>query len=198
MDQRACFLLVNRIHKREQIADGDRLDAGGLELAHYAANGVPVELPQDASGVIAALGNLLGQALGRDSWRLGIEIIEQVAVARLVLNLLHGAITLGDEKRDRRAAHLQQRVRGDGGAVGEKTDLRRRDTLGDESGDAFEHAQRGVFRCARHLLDRKLACRRIEQNEIGVGATHVDAEPVTRGIHAGLPENACRTSPRSE
>src|SRR5262249_59571296 len=78
----ARFLLVYWIHEREQIADGDRLDAGGLELAHRAANGVPVELPQDASGVIAALGNLLGEALVRDSWRLGIEIIEQVAVAR--------------------------------------------------------------------------------------------------------------------
>ena len=78
-------------------------------------------------------------------------------------------------------AHLQQRVRGDGGAVGEKTDLRRRDTLGDEFGDPFEHAQRVIARRARYLLDRKLARRRVEQNKIGVGATHIDADSVAPG-----------------
>ena len=51
------------------------------------------------------------------------------------------------------AAHLQQRVGGDGGAVSEKTDVSGRDALGNESPEPLEHAQRGIFRRARDLLD---------------------------------------------
>src|SRR5262249_39520730 len=78
-----------------------------------------------------------------------------------------------------------------GGAVSEKTDLRRRDAVGNESGNAFKHAQRGIGRRARDLLDRELPRRRIEQHEIGVGAAYIHAEPVTRAAHAGLPITVC-------
>src|SRR5262249_20621744 len=73
------------------------------------------------------------------------------------------------------------------GAMSKKPDLRRRDAVGNESGDPLEHAQRGIFRRARDLLDRELPRRRVEQHEIGVGAAHIHAEPVTRAAHAGLP-----------
>jgi len=87
----------------------------------------------------------LVKALRRDGGRLRIEIIEQVAVARLVLNFLHRAVARGDEQSDLGAAHLQQRVGGDGGAVGEKTDLRGRDALGNESGDPSSTPSAGFF-----------------------------------------------------
>src|SRR5262249_9472940 len=73
----------------------------------------------------------------------------------------------------------------------EKTDLRRRDAVGNESRDPLEHTQRGIFRRARDLLDHELPRRRIEQHEIGVGAAHIHAEPVTRAAHAGLPITVC-------
>src|SRR2546428_12950884 len=143
------------IHERKEVADGDRLDAGVLELARGAPNGVLVERAEYASGVVAALGNFLGEMLRRDGGWLRIEIIEQVAVARLVLNFLHRAVALRDEQSDLGATHLQQRIGGDGGAVSEKADLRRRNALGNESGDPLEHAQRGVFPLGRDLLDRQ-------------------------------------------
>jgi len=191
LDQRARLLLVRRVHEREQVADGDRFDAGILELARGAANGVLVERVEHSAGVVAALGNFLGEALRRDGGRLRIEIIEQVAVARLVLNFLHRAVALRDQQSDLGAAQLQQRVGGDGGAVSEKTDLRRRDAVGNESRDPLQHTQRGIFWRARDLLDRELPRRRIEQHEIGVGAAHIHAEPVTRAAHAGLPITVC-------
>src|SRR5262249_59395804 len=121
-----------------QVADGDRLDAGVLELARGAANGILIERAKHSAGVVAALGNFLGEALRRDGRRLRIEIVEQVAVARLVLNFLYRAVALRDEQSDLGAAHLQQRIAGDGGAVSEKTDVSRRDALGNESSDAFD------------------------------------------------------------
>ena len=51
--------------------------------------------------------------------------------------------------------------------------------LRDESGNAVEHAERGIFRRARDLLDQQFAGRRVEQHQIGVGAADVDPEPVT-------------------
>ena len=187
LDQRPRFLLVRRIHEREQVADGDRLDAGILELARGAANGVLIERAEHAPGVVAALGNFLGEALRRNGGRLRIEIIEQVAVARLALNFLDRAVALRDQQSDLGAAQLQQRVGGDGGAVSEKTDLRRRGAVGNESRDPLQHTQRGIFWRARDLLDRELPRRRVEQHEIGVGAAHIHAEPVTRAAHLGLP-----------
>ena len=62
---------------------------------------------------------------------------------------------------------------------------------GDEPGDAVEHAERGIFRRARDLLDQQLAGRGVEQHEIGVGAADVDAEPVTGGAHVRLPVAIC-------
>jgi len=180
LDQRPRFLLVHRIHERKEVADGDRLDVGVLELARGAANGVLVDRAEYASGVVAALGNFLGEALRRDGGRLRIEIIEQVAVARLVLNFLHRAVALRNEQSDLGAAHLQQRIGGDGGAVSEKTDVSGRDALGNESAEPLEHAQRGIFRRARDLLDREFPRRGVEQHEISVGAAHIHAEPVTR------------------
>ena len=61
-----------------------------------------------------------------------------------------------------------------------------RDAAGDELADAIEHAERGVLRRARDLLDQQLARRGIEQHEVGMGAAHVDAEAIA-GVAHGVP-----------
>ena len=53
-----------------------------------------------------------------------------------------------------------------------------RDAPRDEARNAVEHAERGILRRARDLLDHKLAARGVEQHQIGVGAADIDAEPV--------------------
>ena len=55
-----------------------------------------------------------------------------------------------------------------------------------ELGEPVEHAERGIFRRARDLLDRKLARFGVEQHEIGMGAADVDAETIARLVHVGL------------
>jgi hypothetical protein len=183
LDQRAGFLLMRRVHEREQVADRDRFDPGRVELACGAAHRLAIEPHEHAAFVVAALGNLPGQALRRDRERLGVEIVEQVAVARLVLDFLHGAEALGDEEPDLGAAHLQERVGGDGGAMGEKRDARGRDAALGETRHAVEHTERRILRRARHLLDHHLSGRGIEQDQVRVGAAHIDTQPILRRAH---------------
>ena len=134
-----------RIHEREQVADRDRLDARGLQLARGLPHGVASRARAHVAGVVGALGDFPRQALRRDRRGLRVEIVEQIAVARLVLHLLHGAIALGDEQADLGAAHLQERVGGDGGAVREELDLGGRDAARDEARDAVETPSAGFF-----------------------------------------------------
>jgi len=77
--------------------------------------------------------------------------------SRLDLDLLHGAVTLGDQETDFGASHLEQRIGGNRRAMSEKRDIPRIDTAGDESGDAGEYPERRIFGRARHLLDQ--SCR---------------------------------------
>ena len=55
-----------RVHEREQVADRDRLDARGLQLARGAAHRVAVERREHVAGIVGALGDFPGQALRRD------------------------------------------------------------------------------------------------------------------------------------
>ncbi len=153
VDEAARRLLVRGVHEREQVADRDRVDARNLELTCRGAHGRLIERQEHVAEIIRPFGDFPGEALRRDRLRLGVEIVEQIAVARLVLHLLHRAVAFGDEEPDLGAAHLQQRIGGDGGAVSEKTDVSGRDALGNESPEPLEHAQRGIFRRARDLLD---------------------------------------------
>jgi len=185
MDQCARLLFVRGIHEREEVAHGNRLDPGILEPAGGLANGGLIERQENATDVVAALGNLLGEALRSDRRRLRIEIVEQVAVTRLVLDFLYRAIALGNEQPDLGAAHFKQRIGGDCGAVGEKADFVRRDTPGNEFADPIQHAECRVSRRARDLLDQKSASRRVEQHEIGMGAAHIDAKAIAGSTHGG-------------
>jgi hypothetical protein len=73
----------------------------------------------------------------------------------------------------------------------EEPDLGPRNATSDESGDAIEHAERGVSGRARDLLDQELARRHIEQHEIGMRPPDVDAEPVAGLNHVRLPAAIC-------
>ena len=177
------LFLVRGIHEREKVADRDRFNARVAQLARRLAHGPGVERRQHGAGVVGAFRYFAGEALRRDGLRLGVEIIEQVAVARLRLDFLHGAETLGDEHADFRAAPFQKRVRCDRGAMREEFDAARRRAARDEAPHAVEHAERRVLRRARHLLDHQGAGGDVEKHEVGVRAADIDAKPVTRIRH---------------
>ncbi len=182
-NDRARLVLVARIHEGEEVADRDRFDRRGFQLARGLPHRLGVERHQHVAQIVRALGNLPGAALRRDRRRPFEVIVEQVAVARLVLDFLHRAIALGDQQPHLGAAHLQQRVGGDGGAVREEADVAGRDAARDEARHAVEHAERGIPGRARNLLDQQVAVSGVEQHQVGVRAADVDAEPVTGGGH---------------
>ena len=92
-------------------------------------------------------------------------------------------VALGDQEPDLGAAHFQQRVGRDGGAVGEEIDFGWIDAAAHETRNAVEHAGCRIVRRARHLLDQQRPRRHIVQNEVRVGAAHVDAQPIARDGH---------------
>ena len=75
-DQPAGFLFVGRVHERKQVANRDRMDTRGLEIARRAPHRLAVERNEDLAQIIAALGNLMGAALRRDRRRFVVKIIE--------------------------------------------------------------------------------------------------------------------------
>ncbi len=171
-----CF--VRGIHEGEQVAHRDRDDAGGFELRRRLPHRVLVERLEHGARVIDAAADLAGQALRRDRRRLLEEIIEHIAVARLALGLLDGAEAAVDEQADFGAAHFQQRIGGDGGAVGEKFDAGQIDAARGKVADAAHDAERGIFRRRRNLLDGERAVGNVEQHQVGVGAADVDAQSI--------------------
>ena len=190
------------IHEGEEIADRDGLHARIAQLARGLTYRVAIKRDQNRARVIGAFGDIAGQALRRDGRGLGVEIIEEIAIARLGLHLLNGAEAFGDQQAHLCPAHFEQRIGGDGGAMREECNLVRRDPARHESRDPIEHPERRIFRRARHLLDHELAARHIQQHEIRMSAADVDAEPVTLMGHLafqGREKNeaqARRPSPR--
>ena len=183
VDERPRLGFVRRIHEGKEEADGDRLHARGLQLARGPPDRIAVERSEHLAGVVGTLGDFFGEALRRDVRRAGEEIVEQVAVARLALDLLHRAVALGDQQADLGAAHLQQRIGGDGGAVREKLDLVRRSPLAMKRATPSSTPSAGILRCAGNLFDRKCAGRGIEQHQIGMRAADVDPEAVAWPSH---------------
>ena len=177
-DQRAGALFVRGIHEGEQVAHRDRDDAGRFELRRRTAHRVLVERLEHGARVIDAAADLAGQTLRRDRRRLLEEIIEHIAVARLALGLLDGAKAAVDEEADFGAAHFQQRIGGDRGAVGEKFDCRQIDAARGKVADAAHDAERGIFRRGRDLLDGERAVGNVEQHQVGVGAADIDAQSI--------------------
>src|SRR5262245_52813922 len=142
-----------------------------------------IERNEHVAEIVRPFRNFLGEALRRDRLWLGVEIVEQIAVTRLVLHLLYRAIAFGNEEPDLRAAHLQECVGSDRRAVREECDIGGCDAAGDELADTLEHAERRVLRRARNLLDHKGAGRRIEQDQVGMGSADVNAQPVAPAAH---------------
>ncbi len=124
-DQAPRPFLVLGIGEGKEIADRDRGDARRLELARGAAHIRLIERLELRAGEIDAAADLAGQALRRERLGLAVEVVERVGVADLALHFLDGAEALGDEEPDLGAAHFQERVGGDGRAVGEELDRAR-------------------------------------------------------------------------
>ena len=136
------------VHEGEKITDGDRLDAGRFEFSRRNPHGFAIKPHEHMAGVIGSFRYFPGKALRRDRLRLGIEIVEQVAVTCLVLHFLDGAKSLGDQKPHLGAAHFQERVGRDGGAMRKELDCAGRDAARDEPRNPVEDAERGIFRRA--------------------------------------------------
>ncbi len=179
-DDGARAFLVAAVGVGKQVADGDRRHAVFAERAGRRPHRVLVERLDLVAFPADPAGNFPRHALRRDRFRLLIEIIERIAVARLGLDLLHGAVALGDHQPDPRAAHLQQRVGRDRRAVAEEFDGAGRRSPGDVIVHPVQHAESRVGRGGRDLFDGDLAGIDIEQNEVRVGAADIDAEAVTR------------------
>src|SRR5207253_9221619 len=60
---------------------------------------------------------------------------------------------------------------------------------------AVEHAERRILRRARHFLHRQRAAVGIEQHQVRMGATHVDAEAIARHQPALSPISMALTPP---
>ena len=117
-------LLVGRVHEREQVADRDRRDARRLQLARPPAHRILVERLEHGAGVVGAPGDLARQALRRDRRRL-LHRNNRTGCRRAPgSGFLHGAEALRDQEPDLGAAHFQERIGGDGRAVGEELDRR--------------------------------------------------------------------------
>ena len=180
-DQRPRALLVRGVHVGVQVADRDRDDARLLQFRGGVANRLLVERFEFGACVIDAARDLARETLRGDRDRLLVEVVERIAVARLRLHFLDGAKAAIDQQADLCAAQFEQRVGGDGGAVGEEFDGGKVDAARGVLGDAVQHPDRRVRRRRRHLLDRDRAVGRIEQDKVGVGAADVDTQSVTAG-----------------
>ena len=150
------------IHEGEQVTHRDRDDAGRFQLYRRAAHRVLVQRLKHGARVVDAAADLAGQTLRRDRRRFLEEIIEHIAVAGLALGFLDGAKAAVDEQAHFGAAHFEQRIGGDRGAVGEKFDAGQIDTARRKIADAAHDAERGIFRRRRNLLHGERAAGNVE------------------------------------
>ena len=153
-------LLVRRVAKGEEQAHGDRL--GIAEI------GQRVEIEWGELAVRADPTAHAERALERHE-RLRMSGAEPVEVrAILAAQVQHVLEAVGRHERSPRPAPLQQRVRRDRRPVREALELIRPDRL-----SGCEHRFL-LIPCCRHLRRAQLAV--LEQDGVGEGAAHVDAQ----------------------
>ena len=141
---RAAFM--GRVHIGEQVDHGDGADFFRLEGTSRCAHVVFIQRCQFVAFEIYPAAGFEGLALRCERGRALKEIIERVAVARLLLDFLDRAVSPGDHHPDLCAAHFQQGVGRDRGAVGEEFNRVGLFALGDEAIHTFEHTERRVGR----------------------------------------------------
>jgi len=183
-------LLMRGVHEAVQEADGQRLDALGLQEGDVRAQARLIERAQHLAGVVQALRHRQAPAARHQGLRqLDVEVV--LVVAALIAQREHVAEALGGEQRGLRPLALDQRVGGEGRAVDDQRDVGGRQCgAGQRHAHAFQHAQFRGMRRGQHLGGPagRLARRVLRlQGDVGEGAANVGRKTngtLARPIHA--------------
>ena len=109
-----------------------------------------------------------------------MEIVELLPVA--AGNRVDILEAVGRDEEDARATTFEEGVQADGGAVDDELDLAR---VGDQLGQAGDHAFGRVAGCAENLTGEGAARLLIVDYEVGEGATDVDRD--AKPTHTAAP-----------
>ena len=157
--------------------DHQPLDLVAGQAAHGGVRARLVERGVDGAVRAPALAHLGHPRARHQGQGTGAVQIERVRQAQ-ALQLEHVAEALGDEEAEAGAGALDERVHRDGGAVHHRADLAGVDAvLVGQTPQPRAHRLREVGRRRRHLEPEQLAGPRVEDGEVGEGATDIDAEP---------------------
>ncbi len=171
---------MGRVHVGKQVAHRHRVHPGGIKVAGGGADRVFIEGGELRALKIQPARNLERTALRCDRRGPIVKVVEGIAVAGLVLGFLHGIEPGVDQQAHTGAPHFKKGVGGDGGAVGEEADGGGRDARVEKAFDATEHALGRVGRGGGNLFHPRFTADAVEQYQVGMGATHIDAEPKAR------------------
>ena len=172
--------LVRGIEVGEQEADGDRLHARLLQLAHRLAHARFVERLQHlALGRHQPLLHRLAMAALDQRPVLPGDVLHDRVVLRplVAADMQDVAIAAGRDHAGDGAVVLEDGVGGDGGAVEHHVDgLARDPVLVAKRHQARDHAARRIVRGCGHLVDSRLAGLGVGIDQVREGAAHVDAD----------------------
>jgi hypothetical protein len=188
--------LVRVVEEREQEADGDSLDARGLELADLLARDALVERDEHLAVARDPLGH--GQPVAAAGERIALpgEVLVVGEVQRLLVprDVEDVAVALRGEHPDLRAVVLDDDVRGDRRAVEHLVQCGRglpgllRELL-----DAVDRPLGRILRRRRELVDEDLAALVVHVDEIGERPADVHAEALHGSSCVGVvPVRRCR------
>ena len=177
-------LLVRRVEVRVKQADGDRLDACGLQLADPLAHLVVVERDEHVA-VRDGDALLHGQAVAAldERARLPGQLLLEREVVRLLVprDVEDVAHPVRRDQPDLRARVREHDVGRDGRAVEEVVDLGERDAgLAAEIVDALDRPARRVVRRGRDLVDGDPTRLLVDEDQVGERAADVDADALHR------------------
>jgi hypothetical protein len=185
---------VRRVEIRKEKADGDRLHAFFLELAHGLADLGLVERVQHlALGRHQPLRHRLAvAALDQRPILPGDVLHDRVMLRPLVAaDVKDVAVAAGGDQAGDGALMLEHGVGGDGGAVEHRVDGVARDlVLVAQRHQAGDDAARGIVGRGRDLVHRRLARLGVGIDQVGKGPADIDADQP----HSRLPCQLCQRS----
>ncbi len=172
--------LVRRVEIGEQEADGDRLHAGVLQLAHGLADAFLVERLQHlAARRHQPLGHRLAMAALDQRPVLPRDVLHDRVVLRplVAADMQDVAVAAGGDHAGDGAVVLEDGVGGDGGAMEHHVDRLARDAvLVAQRHQPLHDAARGIVGRGRDLVDGGRAGIRVGIDQIGESPAHIDAD----------------------
>ena len=177
---RACALLMRRVEVGEEEADRDRLHPLLAQRTRGLAHALLVQrLQHGAPGRHPPLAHAEPMPPTHQRARLPRDVLHDRVVLRplVAADMDDVAVAGGGDHAGLGAVVLEHRVGRDRGAVEDVGDrLGRRGAALAELGDARRRALGGIVRGRRHLVDRALARLAVGDDEVGEGATDIDAD----------------------